>query len=70
MVDATLASVSGDRRYSKSWKKLEDRHRFSKLRSAFWRDDDNNDIGPGYYVLDLGIGLKYSKMWVPDLRLL
>lgn len=45
-------------------KKFEDDAQRWRGSQPAMEDDDDNDIGPGCYVLDLNIELKCSKLWV------
>jgi hypothetical protein len=45
-------------------KKIEDDAQRWRGSQPAMEDDDDNDIGPGCYVLDLNIELKCSKLWV------
>jgi hypothetical protein len=45
-------------------KKVEDDARQWRESQSAVEDDDDNDIGPGCYVLNLDLELRCSKMWV------
>jgi hypothetical protein len=75
---AHLTSVFLDGSSSASWTRLNDDHRFSRLRSKYWgkrieeearerptvEADLTNDIGPDCFGLDLGIRFKPPRLWV------